>query len=228
LESTGSPVQFSLGGVATRGGRSVLFASCAQDFIVGDRNNAEDYFVKTRGERLDASLVSSSAPRLVGRSDFGSSQVVAARDRVDDVDAALTSQGANIRELRLVYRPTHKDLYGVIELQRMPPVVAGSLLPSPLTHAMRLKVGGVTYEVRTGVGAAPATFALFDCSTVVCSRESSLRGGYGTTGHRIVFSLPLGVVGADDGGTISEVEAFSTLEPGPGPARTIDRVRLAG
>lgn len=73
------------------------------------------------------------------------------------------------------------------------------------------------------------TFGLFDCSETrpVCINVADLRGGYGTTGMRVVFSLPLREIGLQDGGELSNVEAFSGLGTfQTGATEILDIVRI--
>jgi hypothetical protein len=92
---------------------------------------------------------------------------------------------------------------------------------------VRLKVEDHSYEVRAR-SLLGGTFGLFDCTdSPICTKVADLRGGYGTTGERVVFSLPLDLIGLEGGGTLSDVEAYSALGSYlTGPTKVLDTVRI--
>jgi hypothetical protein len=106
----------------------------------------------------------------------------------------------------------------------MPRVVPGA---SPIFYGLRFEVDDRRYEVRA-TSLLGGTFGLFDCTTsVACAKVADLQGGYGTTGMRVVFSLPLKEIGLEDGGALSNVEAFSALGfYMTGPTKILDTVRV--
>jgi len=55
------------------------------------------------------------------------------------------------------------------------------------------------------------TFGLFDCTdSGLCTKVADLCGGYGTSGMRVVLSLPLREIGPENG-RLSDSMAFSGL-----------------
>lgn len=106
-----------------------------------------------------------------------------------------------------------------IELEDMPSLNVGaqglfSSASSPsLLYSLRFDVGVTSYEVRAYF-LLGGTFGLFDCTNkarAICTKVADLGGGYGTTGERVVFSLPLHAIGLDNGGELADVVAFSGL-----------------
>lgn len=77
---------------------------------------------------------------------------------------------------------------------------------------------GTTYEVRAAQVASDAlssgygTFSLFTCERTdrrSCTEVDELRGGFGTTGEAVVFTIPLAAVGLADGGRLTGLRAYS-------------------
>lgn len=136
----------------------------------------------------------------------------------DDAAGDPTRRGAKLYGASLAYRPQLGDLYAAIELEHM----GSGLVQGPaglmfggdpsLLYGLRFEAGGKSYEVRA-TSLLGGTFGLFVCmdTTLGCKRVTSLKGGYGTTGERVVFSLPLQDIGLEDGGELKDVEAFSGL-----------------
>lgn len=129
--------------------------------------------------------------------------------------------GGDLSGASLAYRPQYDDLFVSVELEHMPTFVPGF---SPMFYGMHFEVNDVKYEVRA-TGLKFGTFGLFDCtgSRPLCTKVADLRGGYGTTGMRVVFSLPLEAIGLEDGGELSNVEAFSALGVFDQPLQIQDR-----
>ena len=115
-------------------------------------------------------------------------------------------------------------MYVEIELEHMPKVLPGV---SPTVYGLRFNVEDKSYEVRA-TSLLGGTFGLFDCTgSPICTKIADLRGGYGSTGERVVFSLPLAEIGLDGGGELSNVEAFSAIGSFyMGSQRTLDTVSL--
>lgn len=149
---------------------------------------------------------------------------VSSFDTTDDFADGLTEQGANLYGASIAYRPQYEDLFAAIELEYMPRVLSGA---SPIFYGLRFEAGDKSYEVRA-TSLNFGTFGLFDCTEVsVCSKVNDLRGGYGTTGMRVVFSLPLKEIGLEDSGKLKDVEAFSAVGSlFTGAAKVLDRVTL--
>jgi hypothetical protein len=147
---------------------------------------------------------------------------VSTSDDVGDVSDPLTEQGANLYGASLAYRPQYNDLFAVIELEHMPKVLPGV---SPIFYGLRFKVEDRSYEVRA-TSLNFGTFGLFDC-TGICTKVADLRGGYGTTGMRVAFSLPIDEIGLDNGGKLKDVTAYSALGGYlSGTTKVLDRVKL--
>ena len=152
----------------------------------------------------------------------------AARASTDPSEVGAKLYGASI-----AFRPELDDLFVAIEVDHMGPDLTigptGFLsggIPS-LLYGFRFGVEDKNYEVRA-TSLNFGTFGLFDCTdSLACTEVADLRGGYGTTGERVVFSLPLTEVGLENGGELSNVEAFSALgSPFTGATKVLDTVRI--
>ena len=143
----------------------------------------------------------------------------------DSVNESYLADHANLIEVSLTKREQYQDVYVEIELEHMPKVLPGI---SPIFYGLRFEVGGKSYEVRA-TSTLGGTFGLFDCEGLrpACTKVGDLRGGYGTTGERVVFSLPLPAIDLEDGGELSDVEAFSALgTQSTGATKILDWVRI--
>lgn len=87
-----------------------------------------------------------------------------------------------------------------------------------------LEVNGVVRATSLKFG----TFGLFDCThSPTCTKIADLRGGYGTTGERVVFSLPLEEIGLRNGGKLKDVVACSALgASATGATKILDTVTV--
>lgn len=200
-------------------GRHVAFWSCAEDVVPRRTNEDWHIYIRDRGSELGTggfdgdgpSNPSSPGGRICVTSDIcippGGAAI--SSDATDDVGHAVTEQGANLYSTSLAYRPRYEDLFARIELEHMPQVVPSI---SPIVYGLRFEIKGRRYEARAS-SLLGGTFGLFDCTgpASLCIKVADLRGGYGTTGMRVVFSLPLEMIGLQDGGDMSDVEAFSGL-----------------
>lgn len=214
-------------------GRYVTFSSNANDLVADDTNqctfettsNCFDVFFRDRG--LDLS-VGDLTRRVLSVSKGGSTlppRIASATDEANDIDARATSQGLNIINASLTLRPRLDDLFAAIDLIEMPRVVSHV---SPIFYGLRFKVDGKNYEVRAS-SLNFGTFRLFDCTDTqpLCMKDSDLRGGFGTTGMRVVFSLPLNEIGLETGGELSDVVAFSAIGNAlTGATRVVDYVKF--
>ncbi|MGH2754546.1 MAG: hypothetical protein ACRDLB_08940, partial [Actinomycetota bacterium] len=202
--------------------------SSAQKLVPGDTNDACDVFVRDRGS-------------LVGTGGFGGSppdgseppddrfciegvcippQVpLTFADELSDVDDVVSARGANLIGGSIASRPALADLYTVLELESMPRTPALAAATTGLVYGLSFEIGGKPYEVRvasTGLGPngeTTAEFGLFSCppNKLLCTKVTDLKGGFGTTGERIVFSVPLDDLGIEDRSSISDVTAFTGL-----------------
>lgn len=143
---------------------------------------------------------------------------------LSDVMDGLSPEMTDLIGARIAYRSQSDDLFVAVELAAMPALER--LMPG-LVYGLRFKVGARSFEVRA-TSAAGGRFGLFECSSLgLCEEIAQLRGGFGTTGMRIVFSLPLDEVGLEDGGELTDAEAFTALGSYlTGVTMTLDRMRL--
>ncbi|MGH2754147.1 MAG: hypothetical protein ACRDLB_06900 [Actinomycetota bacterium] len=123
-------------------------------------------------------------------------------------DTIGSSHGTDLVQLRMSYRPHLADLFVALELKDMPHLASRA---SPIFYGLNFEVGDARYEVRA-TSLLGGAFVLLDCTdSTTCKKVTHLRGGYGTTGMRIVFSLPLDDVGLPEGGRLSDIQAYSAL-----------------
>lgn len=223
----------------SRGGRYISFVSC---FAMDERdtNLNMDVYLADRGKDLGLGGLGgkpdddSSVPDGICISDgicVPPEGVVAAGD--PSGDASITDD-ADLIQARIAYRPQLKDMFFVAELANMPSFYLGGHgtfstagLPSTL-YGFRFDVGIRSYEVRA-TSLSGGTFGLFDCtgSNPVCDEDAQLKGGFGTTGNQVVFSLPLKDIGVMKGAEISNVQAFSAIGGYlTGATEVLDRVNL--
>lgn len=216
-------------------GREVLFWS-KEPLVPDDTNENFDVFVYDRGAPLGTGGFLGSPPkgepdpppddRICVVPDVCIPPLDAASwtDGTDDLDDVLTQQGANLFGASLAYRPQYQDVFAAIELEAMPQVLPGL---SPIFYGLSFNVAGKSFEVRAS-SLLGGTFELFDCTdSQLCEKVAALAGGYGTTGERVVFSLPLSKLGLEDGGGLSDVKAYSALgSPFTGAHKTLDELRF--
>lgn len=150
-----------------------------------------------------------------------------------DTSGTSVQQAADLYGASLAYRPELGDLFAAIELEHMGPLSLGPAglvsggVPS-LLYGLRFEVGNKSYEVRA-TSLLGGTFELFDCTGAghSCTKLRTLTGGYGTTGERVVFSLPLAAIGVTERGRLSRVTAFSAVGTGAtGASKVLDTLRL--
>ena len=203
-------------GATSDNGRYVAFWSCYTNIVEGDTNEEFDLFLRDRGvplgtiQRPDETRQGAGSPRgalCIDESCLTPFDMLDAADSLTDPRSA--SGEHDLIGARIAYRPDLRDLFVSIEIEEMPVVAPGL---SPFLYGLRFNVGGSRYEVRA-TSLLGGTFGLFDCSGLLptCIKVADLHGGYGTTGERIVFALPLEALGLEAGGDLSEVEAFSSI-----------------
>lgn len=152
----------------------------------------------------------------------------------ESLGRSIVPAPADLIGLSVAYRPQFGDLLVIEEVEALPslaPTAYGThkAVEQPLIYGLRFGKGERRYEVRAS-SFDGGTFALFDCSTSQlgpCEKTADLNGGYGTTGHRVAFSLPLDEIGLQQGGKLFDVEAFvgaGTLRGGT--AHTLDAIRF--
>ncbi|MGH2754207.1 MAG: TolB family protein [Actinomycetota bacterium] len=224
-DNGGAPVvPGALNGPVSATGRYALFNSSE---AAGRTQYVGNTYRRDLGPDVGAGRALAGGERLslLGVPEFSLTRYVIALDATDDVGGTLRGEGANLYGASLAYRPQHEDLFAAIELEYMLKVIPGA---SPIFYGLRFETGRKSYEVRAtslGYGA----FGLFDCtgSRPTCTKVADVRGGYGTTGMRVVFSLQLEEIGLEDGGELENVEAFSGLGSYmTGATRILDRMAI--
>ncbi|MGH2755245.1 MAG: TolB family protein [Actinomycetota bacterium] len=229
----------TISGAIGANGRYVALLSCSTNLVEGDTNDEYDVFVRDRGEPLGIGGFDGDEPDPSSDPDefcIGDTCIpvtciesvcippgsfVSSSDRSGE-DGLL--QGSDLIEARMAHRPQFGDLFVAIEIGHMPAVFPGA---SPIFYGLRFEVENRNYEVRA-TSLAYGTFGLFDCTdSPTCAKVADLRGGYGTTGMRVVFSLPLEAIGLKDGGKLKDVAAFSGIGNYlTGATKVLDRVNL--
>lgn len=210
-------------------GRYAAFFSCSSDFVTNDGSDlVDDLFVADRGQPLSVGELANAgrAQRISLDGDRGFSRTGIAKvmdadsDSRASLDIPLSATVGEMIGAGLSYRPELEDIFLTLELEGMPrtPTLAGATAGH--VYGARFVADGVDHEVRissqglTANGLTAAVFGLFACTNgplAPCEFVTQLRGGFGTTGERIVVSLPLGDIGLNDGGSLSEVKAFTAL-----------------
>lgn len=202
----------SYAGGASQDGRFTTFSSGSDEVVAGDTNEAADVFLVDRGPELGVGALgvsgSGAKVNIRGAPSFARTAIIQVSD--PNPDALLGSRDAGeLVGASIAYRPHYEDLFVAIELEHMPQVLPGVI--SPVLYGLRFRVADHSYEVRA-TSLLGGTFGLFDCTaSLLCNKVTDLKGGYGTTGERAVFSLPVAEAGLQNGDDMSDVEAFSAL-----------------
>ncbi|MGH2753955.1 MAG: hypothetical protein ACRDLB_05930, partial [Actinomycetota bacterium] len=224
-------------------GRFLSLSSWADNLVAHDTNDQPDVFLYDRGPNLGFGGLGGPQSGAEPPDDdrlciegvcIPPGASIAFEDRLADVDDSAAARGANLIGGSIASRPALADLYAVLELESMPRTPALAAATAGLVYGMSFEVDGDAYEVRiasTGIGSHGETtsaFGLFDCSgELLCTKLADLEGGFGTTGERIVFSLPLDSLDLESGSSISKVRVFTALGSLlHGSTETIDETRL--
>jgi Tol biopolymer transport system component len=232
---------YSISSSISATGRYVSFKSCAANLVANDTRDSSlmrdfDVFLRDRRPEMAVglNLASSSASSLTleGVPAFAREGFLRASDPSDDSLGRLADM--DVIGGSIASRPRRGDLFAAIELEHLPSVRAGSAgtsttgSPTAL-YGMRFVVAERRYEVRTS-SLLGGTFGLFDCSDetrVSCSEVAKLRGGFGTTGDRVVFGIPVDALGLPEGGRLSKVEMFASVGTyTTGPTKVLDRMKF--
>ena len=234
----GYPFPGSFGGPVSADGRYVGFESCSADLVAHDTNRAQDYFVRDRGPARDVGgLTSSGRLSMDGSASFDSTGLATGVDPASDLNRALTGQGANLIGASMAYRPLYADLFVREELRSMPSVSGTPAFGNPgILYGLDFRANGSRYEVRAqripgsdfdqGGGASFALFR-YEPALGIWTQVAALRGGYGTTGEEVVFSIPLRSIGLGQGGRLRHLRAFTAFGSfATGSAATLDSVKL--
>jgi hypothetical protein len=220
-KETDTDGSWSLRGSISRDGRRVAYLSCGFGMVPGDKRTSEDgpdgddewqIYLRKIGPDLgteEGSARTGSRSRLCLES-----SCLAPYEFIKVDDEVQEAARADIIGTSIAYRPQHEDLFASIEVEKL------SMRSLPMAggvahdvYGIRFRSGRKAYEIRAG-GVGGGDFGLYDCTRGVspgCLRLRSLSGGYGTTGERVVVSVPLEAIDAEDRGSLSRVEAFSAL-----------------
>lgn len=197
----------------TSDGRFVAFAACSRNLPNGGGSGPGlplpySIYVRDRGAQVGAAALNAKPDGATRSASTASVEQPAIASFADDSDPHLFGASA-------IFRPWRHDVFVRIELKDMKALRAGAdediAGGSPITtYGLRFTAEGKRYEVRatTFLG---GTFGLFDCTSSVCKKVAGLPGGFGTTGTRVVFSLPLDEIGLEDGGGLEKVHAYAAL-----------------
>ena len=221
-------------------GRSVTFTSCDSGLVDASDTGPisglnPQVFLYDRGPALGVGGLA-RAGLEVGGSPLSTS-IISRVDPASDVPAALTALGANLTGASIVSRPQSRDLFVREEVQTMPSVPGTPVVGNPgVLYGLDLTANGVRYEVRVQRVPGPsydsaggASFGLFRLGQNGLWRQvATLRGGYGTTGAEVVFSLPLRDLGPSRSHHLRGITAFTGLGAfDVGPMRLLDTARLS-
>lgn len=178
------------------------------------------------GEELGTTVAGRDPSLSTGRATQAGSLCIATRClspsgvvAINEMAAGMNGQSnatADLVAAKIAYRPALGDLLITLEIDSMPttPTLAGAT--AGIVYGVNLEIAGRNYELRgasVGLGLRGETrayFGLFDCSSrLTCTEAHLLHGGFGTTGSRITFSVPLSSLELDVHDEISRVEAFT-------------------
>lgn len=230
--AAGDPSQTSMPGALSQSARHVVFWSCSDRLVEGDNNVHWDIFVADRGPTLGFGGLGEDPGTGGGPLE---DKICITPDICIPPDSPLSTKDEyhpmgleptlDLMELRVAHRPEHGDLFFFEEIVDMSRVgINGDATGVPHLYGIRFQVQGRDYEIRAS-SLLGGTIGLFDCSDFICRELRKLSGGYGTSGERIVFSLPLDAIGLEDGGSVSGLEAFSAYGTYfSGAQRIIDRI----
>lgn len=194
---------------ATADGRLIAFTSIGNTLVRGDTNNAFDAFVRELGHDVGTGgLAASGRLRIAGASSFAATSAVSRTDPRSDVTNALSAQGYNLIGLSIAYRPWLSDLFLRLQVEQMP---LFQVADPAAVYGVQMSIDGARYRIRIVKDGAHALFRLFRADPDGWIPLGVLQGGYGTTGQEVVVALPLRWIGAERGGYISAVQAFSAV-----------------
>lgn len=138
------------------------------------------------------------------------------KDKDDEVNPVVAETfGAEMIGADFIYRPENEDFFFRLEVTKIPvvPIPLAPLVGNVATrYALRFTAKGVEYEIRAQSMGATHSFGLFRCDEIegMCEPKADLKGGYGTTGERIVVALPLEVL-REDGTNVKEGDPIGVL-----------------
>jgi hypothetical protein len=226
----------SYGAAVSRDGRFAVFTSCTTDLVPNDHTNQWEVYLRDRGLVLGAGgLAASGRLTVAGRPGFAHTGVVSVA-AVPGAGSGIDVAGGALAGTTVAYRAKSQDLFVREALQSMPAVGPVPAAGSALLYGLAVTANGAHYEVRVQHVLGPdydaaggASFGLFrETSAGSWTKVATLRGGYGTTGQEVVFSLPLAAIGAQIGARLSGLTAFTAVGSYfTGPTEILDHVRLS-
>jgi Dockerin type I domain len=224
----------AFGKISAADGRYMVFDSLSTNLVDGDLGGFWDVLLRDHGSPLGVGDFSVSAQQnnltVTGWATFSGGPVAAADDPQGDAVTGAAPLGADISHALLIFRPERADLFFRLDVSQLPgfrepaPVCAitlngcvGSASGAPgIFYALQLQSGGVPYEIRiirqqdTSVPSQSAgAYALYRCDTSPCTKVADLSGGYGTATNALIASVPLSLIGADEGSALSGLRAVS-------------------
>lgn len=224
----------------SEGGRFTAYSSCNHGVVEAGNypaNNPSQIYLRDRGTDQGVGALAESVS-LARNDSFSDEGWASTLDASGDVGFGFREVGGDLYGATLSYRPEFDDLFARIQLQYMPVVAGTRLADGPgVLYGLRFTANGTGYEALAQRIPGPdydnrggASFSLFREDPAGPNgflRVGSLRGGYGTTGHEVVFSIPLDAIGLEEGGELSHVEAFSGLGSYyTGAAKVVDMVKI--
>lgn len=229
----------------TPDGRFVSFTSSKWELTEDDGNVYSDVFVRDLGPAIGVGGItvspSDDAIAVEGWSSLSGTVISAANDAANDSGIVGMRTGSEITRATITYRPEAGDLLVRVSYRDLPGARGQNYEPVAKTYSSSglagtlygfgFQVGSAAYELRVsgatehGAAAAPR-FVLFRCDPG-CAEVGRPKGGLGTAGPELRASIPLTMVGAEEGDALSSMRAFTAAgEVEAGSVRQWDEVLL--
>lgn len=223
------PSSWSQSGVVSPDGTVVAFESDAPNLVTGDDNAIMDVFTSELPPRWSLrDLFAGGGPQgpsLSGIANFDAVTVAEATDPIDDGGPATDALGGDLSSTSIVYRESNDDLFVEIvfddfagleaaDSSSLAPGMAG--LPTISSELDLTNDSGSYRIIATRPGDIPdnpteARISLQRCSGGGCTDLQELRGGIGTTGESVVFSVSLDALGMTEGQELRDLEVSTAL-----------------
>lgn len=204
------------------------YVSLVGDWGGPNATNGVDVFRWTHGPTLAVGGLAALGRLVVtGATGFAWTGFVSGVGSTRRNDKVPTAPAAELVGASLAYRPAYQDLFLRLDLAGMP---LFPLASEAVVYGMDLTVNGVCFQARAAkTGPMAASFGLFRQGTAgLWTQVASLPGGYGTTGDEVVFTLPLTDIGAQSGGRLSGLNAFTGIGSYlTGAAKVLDTIALS-
>ncbi|HXK39452.1 MAG TPA: hypothetical protein VJ837_01330, partial [Candidatus Paceibacterota bacterium] len=184
-------------------GRFITYSANSDGHVRNDDDLAWDVFVRDRGDDVGAyrTIASHSSDQESDGQVCVSPDVcispggIGIFDGTGETKDHLNAVGVKIRNASLTYRPNEKDIFARLELDELAPRGSGNVYGfSFRARQTRFEVRAqeVPLRHRSTSSSRGASFNLFRCEPRRgCTSIQMLRGGYGTTGERVVLSIPI-------------------------------------